>query len=344
MMLRWLLDRYVLVVLFIYVYASLPSIAACAKPQLGCPCSGIKSSRPKKITLELSDGRHWELWCRNGKKHGKSTIWSAKGTKISEEMYRDGKRHGLSRRWYPDGATAEESVYHYGNCATSKKWHTNGEWQYYGEWDEQGESRYQISWNESGKIVMEAGLPTASTPIDVPRTSSDTISADIIKLADGYIIHKVGKHYFKDNYTFVRVKSEFHATKDGKREYFLRYKYKPLQRIGSAELVFIRMFDGIYTPQDYVASINEGRVIEPTVPKEQALNTASKEFTIMPTDGVAVHMVTPNRMYSHLKNWTWVVCVNRRSTSQPELGTTTTIFVDAVTGKYLDKRTKSWME
>jgi hypothetical protein len=308
-----------------------------------CPCSKIDSPTPTKITLPYSGGR-WELWCKGGKKNGTSTIWNKEGVKIAEEEFAEGQRHGTSRRWTPDGKLAEESVYRNDICRVTKRWYASGRWSYYGEWDDERQIIYQVAWRDDGDKEYEVGLPPASIPADAPRSQCDSISPDIVRRADEYIISKVGKEYFKDNYTFVRTKSQFHAakTKDGRGEYFLYYQYKPLLRINSNELLFVRMFDGDSAPRDYVGSVIDGRVVEPAVSKEQARRTAANEFAILPSDHVQVRLVVPSQMYIDLKNWTWVVYVDRPSATSPEIGTITRVFVDAVTGKVLSKSTTGW--
>ncbi len=308
-----------------------------------CPCSEIKSTTPTKITFPNEGGRS-EIWCKNGKKHGTTTSWNNNGAKIFEAKYVEGQRHGMMRRWTPGGKLIEESVYRKDICRLSKRWQPSGRWTYYGVWDDDGQIVYQVSWDADGKKEYEVGLPPANMPGDVPKSADDSISAAIIRRADDYIISKVGAEYFKDKYQFVRSKSEFHAVKTNAHigEYFLYYRYKPLAHIGSNELLFVRMFDGEYTPVDYVASVVDGRVIEPVISKEQATRIAASEFTVQPGDKDTVTLVVPSWMYHDLKNWTWIVYIDRTSTTDKEVGTITRVFVDAVTGKVVSKYTKGW--
>ena len=235
--------------------------------------------------------------------------------KISEEEFAEGKLHGTSRHWTPDGKLAEESVYRNDLCRVTKRWYATGRWSYYGEWDDERQIIYQVAWRDDGVKEFEVGLPPASMPADAPRPQHDSISPVIVRRADNYIISKVGQNYFKDNYEFVRAKSEFHAakTKDGRAEYFLYYQYKPLLRINSNELLLVRMYDGDSAPHDYVGSVADGRVVEPTVSKEQARRTAASEFAILPSDHEQIRLVVPSDMYTKLKNWTWVVYIDRPS-------------------------------
>ena len=342
---------------FAAVYSCVPLLAggAWAADSLGgssgsplgkgppCPCSKIDSSTPTKIAAPYADGR-WELWCKDGKKHGTSTIWNKDGVKISEEEFAEGQLHGTSRHWTSDGRLADESVYRNDLCRVTKRWYATGRWSYYGEWDDEREIIYQVAWRDDGAKLYEVGLPPANMPADAPKSQHDSISPAIVRRADEYIVSKVGKAYFNDNFAFVRAKSEFHAakTKDGRAEYFLYYQYKPLLRINSDGLVFVRMFDGDHAPNDYVGSVIDGRVVEPTVSKEQARRIAANEFAILPSDHVQIRLVVPSRLYVDLNNWTWVVYIDRPSATNPEIGTITRVFVDAVTGRVLSKSTTEW--
>ncbi|MFP6855169.1 MAG: hypothetical protein VB980_05240 [Opitutales bacterium] len=64
--------------------------------------------------LDSADGKHFvsteEFWY-GGRRHGRSTHWSANGQKTWERNYKEGRWHGVVTRWWPNGQKMYVRVY-----------------------------------------------------------------------------------------------------------------------------------------------------------------------------------------------------------------------------------------
>lgn len=310
---------------------------------MGRPCDGVKGPMPQKVTLPVSEGRRMEITCKNGKEEGTRTVWSQQGTKLRETSYREGVQHGKDRSWHENGRLASQDDYQNGTARVRKSWYETGEWESYGESDEKGDITYQVYWQKDGTLISEVGVPPAAMPAGTPRRERDPILPSVVRCADEYVIGKVGKEYFARNYRFLREKSTFHAHKGGSQEYFLAYEYKPLLAVGSDGVVRLQMPGGKVRPDtSFVANVEGGCVLEPSITRSKALEIAQSNFKTLSTDEIHVVMGRPSWMWDHLKNWTWAIHVTRMSAEAPQVGTTWTLFVDAVTGEYLGNRRCVW--
>jgi hypothetical protein len=278
---------------------------------------------PEKFTWTDDDGNRHEVWAKDGQAHGLSLLWNKAGVKIREELYdRD-------------------------HCRHRKDWYDDGRWKYYGDWDERGQPIYQVSLGEDGRRQTEVGRPTADTPPDVPRFEKDSIAPNLVARADAYITAKVGADYFRKNYRFLRNKSEFYAETPTRSRYFLHYEYAPLLKIGSDGAVRVELYDGDganidMAPRSYVATVEQGRVVEPTFTRAQALDLASARFPDVPRKWMHPVIVTPGWFWGEkLRSFTWAVYVNVTDTAS-EFGQTTTLFIDTVTGQYVGQKEREW--
>ena len=159
----------------------------------------------------------------------------------------------------------------------------------------------------------------------------DAIPKTIIERADTYIIGKVGEKYFKDNYKFRSGRVHI-----GRKhvEYFLHYEYYPFSRIGAEkERVFVRMFDiPDYTPDDYVACIKGGKVCEPRITRDEALERIKKkDIEHFSKETAKIWLGRPSPI-NDMINWTWVIHIPVSESGDCE--TYIRLWVDAVTGRY----------
>ena len=293
------------------------------------PCFGTEG----KKTIRTFQS---EEECMDGKRHGVSRWWNEAGTLVSESHYQEGKAHGTSKRWYDDGQLRKESHNERGLPKTTRLWHKNGQPWAYGRYDSSGKKRYGVAWNQDGTKTRERGFPPSDLPKELEKlvATGNMFPQSIIGRADAYIIGMVGEEYFKKNYTFNREKSEYTPT-----EYSLRYQYAPLAEIGADDtLLFVPIIVGDdFKPSVFVASVEKGKILEPTISREDVLkmlearnvNHFSRENTIL-------HFATPN-LFNKYKHWTWEVTIyGPKDDACDMLTIVRKIRIDAVTGNYRD--------
>jgi hypothetical protein len=171
----------------------------------------------------------------------------------------------------------------------------------------------------------------------VPSIAAEEAIPDaILKRADGYIIKKVGESYFRQNYRFDPVRSRADRHPDHV-EYFLYYEYAPLARMGAETSgVFVRMLDRTdYLPYDYVACVNAGKVCEPRITREQALDiVAGKGIEQFSRQTAAIRLGIPGAINSY-RTWTWLI--NIPMGSDGGCRTFTEVWIDTVTGTYSER-------
>jgi hypothetical protein len=271
--------------------------------------------KPEKFTRTVEDGKLQEVWAQNGQAHGPAVVFNKAGAKIREEFYERDR------------------------CWRRKDWYDDGRWKYYADWDGQGQTTYQVHFGEDGRRTMEAGCPTPDTSPDVPRFGQDSIAPALRARADAYIVAKVGRDYFAKNYRFLRGHSEFYAETPTCGRYFLRYEYAPLLKIGSDGMVTVELYDGDGAHIDparrsYVATVEQGRVVEPTITRAQALDLAAARFPKIPREWMHPVVVTPGWFWGEkLRSFTWAVYVNLQPPGSDHVNNDV-VFVDTVTGQY----------
>jgi len=64
-----------------------------------------------QLGFYLSGEKEREFNYKEGKKHGKSTMWWKDGTLLLEETYENGELNGEVKRYGPDGAVVETKFY-----------------------------------------------------------------------------------------------------------------------------------------------------------------------------------------------------------------------------------------
>jgi antitoxin component YwqK of YwqJK toxin-antitoxin module len=89
---------------------------------------------------DLKDGK-WTSWednrdgdwfkqtegtYKDGKPHGKITIWHRNGKKGGEGTYKDGKPHGKINKWHFSGKKWKEETYNDGKEISRKEWNKDG--------------------------------------------------------------------------------------------------------------------------------------------------------------------------------------------------------------------------
>jgi hypothetical protein len=161
--------------------------------------------------------------------------------------------------------------------------------------------------------------------------AGDTIPFMILKRADHYIIGKVGEPYFRQNYRFdpVRSRADLHPDQV---EYFLYYEYAPLARIDAETSgVFVRMLDRTdYAPYDYVACVSAGKVCEPRITREEALDiVAGKNLEHFSRQTAAIKLGIPGVINSY-RTWTWLITIPVGSKDGCRISTE--VWIDTVTG------------
>ena len=78
--------------------------------------------------------------CRDGKKHGSSTLWHENGQKKAEGNCKDGKQQGTATVWFENGQKSTEHSYKNG-----KK---HGVWT---SWDKNGQHPFETIWENGVK-------------------------------------------------------------------------------------------------------------------------------------------------------------------------------------------------
>jgi hypothetical protein len=161
--------------------------------------------------------------------------------------------------------------------------------------------------------------------------AEETIPGIILKRADRYIIDKVGESYFRKNYRFNPVGSRADHLPDHV-EYFLYYEYAPLARMGAETSgVFVRMLDRTdYVPYDYVACVSAGKVCEPRITREEALDiVAGKNLEHFSRQTAAISLGIPSVINSY-RTWTWLITIPVGSKDGCRISTE--VWIDTVTG------------
>ena len=295
-----------------------PSARAAGSPGPPPPWADV-GPEPKKFEREGASGGREELWAK------------------------DGRLHGLCRGWNKDGVLVLEEEYDRGVCRRGKRWDDGGGWQFYGEWDERGQVIYQVVFDEGGRLRTEVGRATADTPPDVPQPP-DPITPEIRARADAYVVDKVGRDYFERKYRFARGRSEYYAENTGRGRFFLRYVYAPLRELGGEEAVTVETYDGDNpTTSGHVATVRDGRVVEPTVTQARAVGTAAGRFPHAPRERIAPMLITPSWFWGEkVTTFTWAVYVTEVDRPDDDHGKTTTLFIDAETGQELGTKEREW--
>jgi hypothetical protein len=202
----------------------------------------------------------------------------------------------------------------------------------------------EIRWNPTpGLKALTIMLALGFLPAVVHGSPKQEPPAEIIARADKYIVSRVGIRYFQENYTLVPEKILVSRNK----EYFIYYSYKPLERIGAGDhLVFVRMFARSgYVPINYVAAFDSvGVVVEPSISRDKALEVIAVENVqyFDPTRARQdLHMYDPGMgRVPGSGNWSWYLYIPHPG--EGECGTYTIVFVDAVTGQFVNAGEKHW--
>jgi hypothetical protein len=166
--------------------------------------------------------------------------------------------------------------------------------------------------------------------------AEDTIPDMILKRADRYIIGKVGESYFRQNYRFNPVGSRADRHPD-QVEYFLYYEYAPLARMGAETSgVFVRMLDRTdYVPYDYVACVSAGKVCEPRITREEALDiVAIKNLEHFSRETAVIQLGIPGVINSY-RTWTWLITIPVGTDGGCRISTE--VWIDTVTGTYSER-------
>ena len=116
---------------------ALPLGACRHETGLSRPPAGRRAPAPGELELrrklDKDTGRVVREWSvlvygdRPPQKHGRETIWSPAGTKLSEREFVEGEPFGAWRAWYADGTPKSESFFDAGGGDTTMTfWHPNG--------------------------------------------------------------------------------------------------------------------------------------------------------------------------------------------------------------------------
>jgi hypothetical protein len=196
-----------------------------------------------------------------------------------------------------------------------------------------------------GIKVLALILTLGFLPAVARGSPREQVPPEIIARADRYIVSRVGSQYFRENYTWVPEKT--FVTRE--KEYFLYYSYEPLGRIGAGDhLVFVRMFaKPEYVPTNYVMAVDSvGAIVEPSINRDRALE-------IIEAENVEHFDQTRARQDLHLYdpgmgrvpssgNWSWYLYIPHPGGGDCE--TYTIVFVDAVTGEFVNAGEKHWCQ
>jgi len=190
----------------------------------------------------------------------------------------------------------------------------------------------------AGHVMKKLFLVIMMTPLIIlypaPSRAETPIPGGIIERADKYIISKVGKDYFKQNYRFLEEESL--GNKGNPLEYFLYYDYLPATKLaGETVKIFVRMSESPdYVPWDYVACVNKGKICEPKITKKQALEiVAAQKIKEFSEEKAEISFGMPNADKDR-PGWFWEIAI---PIEQGRCGTTSiyhVVRVDAITGEY----------
>lgn len=299
-----------------------------------CPCRNLQDLSLQKVDKVDRKGRRWIVWCKDGLRHGMETKWAPNGIRILHGEFREGQSVGLHRSWDETGQLTEKATYYDDRSSITHRY-SNGKLVSF--WHEDGPDKpgYQASWNEAGEMTFEYGMRTDKTPDDVPNATVEIISPEVIAKADDYVIAATSPEYFKANFTLNRARSGFAIDAREGREgtrFTLSYRYAALEKLGVNEFVEVRFIEPGTEPSGFVATKRDGKVLEPTVMKQEALKTAKKHFKFLDNEEPAsMTIVPPGFVYRGTTNWSWMIRLNRKVAD----GGTFVIFVDAVDGHFV---------
>jgi len=183
-------------------------------------------------------------------------------------------------------------------------------------------------------ILMVVLLASA---VSEPSIAADEVFPEpILKRADHYIIQKVGEAYFHKNYRFDPGRSKVEPSAD-QVAYSLFYEFAPFIRIKAETTgITLRMLDRAdYVPFEYVACVSAGKVCEPRITREQALNiAASKNPVLFSRQTASIELVIPS-VINPLPTWTWRIEIPAKSDGNCQ--NMTEAWIDAVTGTYRER-------
>lgn len=200
---------------------------------------------------------------------------------------------------------------------------------------------------------------TRGTEWDIPFKD---IPPELIKVADDYIIAKVGEDYFRKNYVLAEESKGYTGQYSA---YRIIYNYLPLEKIGASSRiiadeakVYVTVPDsavpGSLSVPYFIAIIENGKIIEPIVTKDHAI-TIAKEYlaqrvpmlkatlsedkkhpTVFYMSTRSARMewteVPEQRPAELFKKWIWRINFQVPDNNYPDCMTEVTARVNAVTG------------
>lgn len=299
-----------------------------------CPCRNLQDLSLQKVDKVDSKGGRWRLWCKDGLRHGTETRWAPNGTRIFHGGFQDGHAMGLHRSWDETGQLLEKATYFADRSSITHRY-SNG--QLVSFYHDEGADKpgYQAGWNKAGQMTFEHGVRTDKTPSDVSKAVVEIISPEVIGKADNFVIAATNPEYFKANFTLDRARSGYAIDSREGREgtsFTLSYLYAAFEKLGVDERVVISFTNPGTDPWGFVANKRNGKILEPTVTKQKALETAKKHFQFLENEEPASMTIVPQGfVYRGTTNWSWAIRLNRKV----EDGGTFVIHVDAVDGRFV---------
>ncbi len=128
-----------------------------------------KDGKKDGVSIYYSQGgqKQTETLYKRGKRHGITTLWHSKGTKVL--TYKNDKKHGVERGWNESGKIESESMWANGAENGVETWrHENGS-KLYEIYYLHNKGYAMIKWDEEGKVIDVKFQPY--NPITKPQAN-----------------------------------------------------------------------------------------------------------------------------------------------------------------------------